>query len=155
MKLILGVLFLFISFEIFSEEFTGKVVSISDGDTIKVLNSENRQIKVRLFEIDAPEMSQSFGKKSKSKLSDLIFKKNVKVVFSEKDQFGRTLGIIYLDGLNINEEMIRTGFVWVYKHAKKKNLRDLQDEAKKNKFGLWSETNPTPPWEYRKENKSR
>lgn len=154
MKFILGVFLFFFSFGIFSDEITGTVVSVHDGDTIRVLTSEKRQIKVRLFEIDAPEMNQSFGKKSKNKLSDLIFKKTVKVVFTEKDQFGRTLGTVFLDSLNINEEMIRTGFVWVYKrYSKKKNLKDLQDEAKKNKLGLWSEPNPTPPWEFRKENK--
>jgi micrococcal nuclease len=152
MKFILGVLFLF-NLIINAEEFMGEVVSVSDGDTIKVLK-DKKQIKIRLFEIDAPEMKQSFGKKSKAKLSDLIFKKTVKVVFNEKDKFGRTLGIVFLDGLNINEEMIRSGYAWVYKrYSNKKNLRDLQEDAKKNKLGLWTENNPTPPWEFRKENK--
>ncbi len=87
------------------QTITGKVVAIADGDTLTVLDASNKQHKVRLDGIDAPESSQDFGSSAKQRLSDLVFGKTVMVISSKKDRYGRTLGKVTLDGRNY-------GVVW-------------------------------------------
>jgi|LGVF01.1.fsa_nt_gb endonuclease YncB( thermonuclease family) len=91
----------------------GKVVGISDGDTITVLHN-NRGEKVRLYGIDTPEKRQDFGNKAKQFTSNMVFGKHVEVESVTKDRYGRTVGLIYINGQCLNEELIRTGFAWVY-----------------------------------------
>ncbi|MDX1960871.1 MAG: thermonuclease family protein [Leptospiraceae bacterium] len=138
------------SISIYAETFSGKVVSVHDGDTVRIL-VENKQVKVRLFGIDAPETNQAFGTKSKEALKSLVHKKQVTVDHKGKDQFGRTLGVIFLEGKDINLEMLKLGMVWVYKiHRKKGPYLSAEEEAKKNSIGLWADKDPTPPWIFRK-----
>ncbi len=148
MKYIL--LFLISSFT-FGNSITGKVVSISDGDTFTLLDEKNVQYRIRLAEIDAPENSQPFGKAAKKQLSDLIFDKIVRVDYTEYDLYGRIIGKVYLDKVYISEEMIRTGYAWHYKrYSNSKKLAAIETEAKKNKLGVWSVTGAIAPWEWRK-----
>ena len=88
------------------QTITGKVVGVSDGDTITVLDGQKRQHKVRLNGIDAPESSQDFGSRAKQSLSDLVFGKTVTITSRKKDKYGRTLGTVTLDGKDINQEQI-------------------------------------------------
>jgi len=88
------------------QTITGKVVGVSDGDTLTVLDDQKRQYKVRLDGIDAPESNQDFGSRAKQSLSDLVFGKTVTVISSKKDRYNRTLGKVMLDGRNINLEQI-------------------------------------------------
>ena len=94
---------------------TGKVVRVSDGDTIAILDSSNAQLKIRLNKIDAPEKSQAFGQRSKQHLSDILFGKRVTVTWDATDRYGRILGTVWLDGRDINLQMVRDGFAWHYK----------------------------------------
>lgn len=68
----------------------GRVVAVTDGDTVKVLDAANTQWKIRLMGIDAPEMKQAFGARSKANLSDLVYGKSVTVEYSKTDRYGRT-----------------------------------------------------------------
>jgi len=79
----------------------GKVVSVSDGDTIKVLDATNTQHKIRLQGIDAPEKAQPFGQKSKQSLSQLVYNKQVTVEYQKKDKYGRTLGKVLHNGTDV------------------------------------------------------
>jgi len=138
--------------EIFAveKEIIGKVVKISDGDTIRVLQNK-KEYKIRFFGIDAPEKDQAFGQKSKQKLSDLVFGKEVKVLWKEKDQYRRYLGVVYLGSLNINQEMVRGGYAWVYRRYNDDPFMiELETKAKETKQGLWQDDNPTQPWKFRK-----
>lgn len=90
-----------------AEELRGMVVSITDGDTITVLDANKVQHKIRLLAIDAPERKQAFGTKSKEALSHKIGKKNVTVVWKKKDRYGRILDEVKFDRRNINLEMVR------------------------------------------------
>ena len=137
---------------VFAATFTGKVVSIADGDTITVL-TDNKQTKVRLAEIDTPEKNQPYGRKAKKALSDFIFGKTVRIEVDTIDRYGRTVGKIFLDNLNINKEMVKAGHAWVYvKYAKDKTLFELEKSAKENQLGLWAlpEEERIPPWQWRK-----
>ena len=88
--LLIGLLFLFKT--AISQEYSGKVVGISDGDAFTLLTPDKQQLKVRLSEIDAPEKAQPFGNRSRQALSDLIFSKNVLVVQNDIDRYGRLVG---------------------------------------------------------------
>lgn len=133
--------------------FTGKVVSIKDGDTFEVIRNGKAE-KIRLTDIDAPESSQPFGKAAKKFASDLCYGKEVIVKPKKRrDKYGRILGTIYIqDSLNINEEMVKAGYAWRYKYSKKKLLLTLQNEAKHKRRGLWIEDDAIDPWQWRKQN---
>lgn len=141
-------------FLLFAEEFSGKVVSVHDGDTVRVLLDGKVQVKIRLFGIDAPETSQDFGKVSRDELRGLIHGKEVKVLSKGKDRYGRTLGIIYFENQDINLEMVRRGMVWVYRrYSLDKDYLKAEEKAKSEKLGLWKHKNPVPPWEFRRESR--
>lgn len=127
---------------------SGKVVSIHDGDTITILQ-DKQQIKVRLFGIDAPELKQPYGKKSKQFLSNLIAGKNVEVDENGKDRYKRTIGTIYVNGTDINAQMVANGYAWAYRKFSKKYTAQ-ESKAKKQGLGLWRDKEPIPPWEWRR-----
>jgi endonuclease YncB( thermonuclease family) len=143
---------LLVSITASADTLTGRVIGISDGDTLTVLDSSNHQHKIRLAAIDAPEKSQAFGNKSKQALSDLCFNKQASIKVVDTDRYGRTVGEVTCAGTNANDAMVRSGMAWVYrKYAKGyAGLYKLEDEAKAAKRGLWAEANPVPPWEWRK-----
>jgi endonuclease YncB( thermonuclease family) len=136
-------------------QWSGTVVGISDGDTLTVLSTEKRQVKIRLAEIDAPESKQAFGTQSKKSLSDLCFKKPVVVDDHSTDKYKRTLGRITCDGIDANAEQVKRGMAWAYKqYLTDQSIADLEEQAKLAGAGLWADENPTPPWEFRHGGKS-
>jgi micrococcal nuclease len=138
--------------------FSGKVASVADGDTIKILPDKPfpinylKKIKVSLAEIDAPEKGQACGKHAKKVLANLVVGKMVTVVEVNRDKRGRIVGHVNAHGIDVNTEMVRIGYAWVRQKYVNKNLYNLEDNAKKAKIGLWAEANPIPPWEWRKAN---
>ena len=128
--------------------FSAKVVKISDGDTIMILQ-DKQQIKVRLFGIDAPELKQPYGKKSKQFLANLIAGEVVEVEENGKDRYKRTLGIIHFKGQDINAQMVLNGYAWAYVKYSRIYV-DQEKTAREKKRGLWQSSDPTPPWKWRK-----
>ncbi len=133
----------------------------------------NRLLKIRLAEIDAPEKAQTFGETSKQSLSGMVLGKQVKFVSETMDQYGRMVahlsvaaprptegrasGGVPLAGevLDVNAEQIRRGLAWEYSNFhSNKALIALQQEAMQAQRGLWVQSNPTPPWEWRKQHPS-
>lgn len=102
-----------LSFSVHAETLTGRIVGISDGDTVTLLDANQRQYKIRLIGIDAPEKKMPFGQRSKEHLSDLVFNKDVQVETEKLDRYGRTLGKILLDRNDINLAMINAGLAWL------------------------------------------
>lgn len=131
-------------------DFTGKVVAVSDGDTITVLRG-SEQVKIRLAEIDAPEKAQAFGNSAKQSLSDLCFGKIASIVDQGKDRYKRTLGQVTCNGIDSNTEQVRRGMAWVYRKYTLKDspLHTVESEAKAAERGLWADAEPVPPWEWR------
>lgn len=126
------------------------VESIADGDTIRVLDDAKNQFKVRLFEIDAPETGQAFGTKSREALGAKLRDKKVRIEWTERDQYDRILGKVYVDDRWINQEMVAEGWAWHYrKFSKSKELADAEAAARGKKLGLWADAHPIPPWQYR------
>ena len=131
---------------------TGRVVKIADGDTLVVLDGSNAQHRIRLFGIDAPEHGQAFGTKARENLAGKVFDKVVRVDVVDRDQYGRSVGRLYLDDRYINMEMVRDGYAWRYTHFDKSGaFITAEREAHVARRGLWADKNPTPPWEFRRE----
>ncbi len=130
---------------------TGNVVGISDGDTFRLLTGEYKTIRVRLHGVDAPEKGQDYGTQARQALSNLVFSKAVQVVQKSKDRYGRTIAIVFVNGTNVNEELLRQGLVWHYtEYDKNPQWAGLQAEARRQQKGLWNSQRPTPPWQWRK-----
>lgn len=131
--------------------WSGKVVGVSDGDTITVMK-QGRGVKIRLAEIDCPEKRQPFGKKAKQYTSDLCFDKIVTVKPTDVDRYGRVVGHAILpDGKILNQELIKTGLAWHYKkYSDSKKFAQLEDDARNAGVGLWSGSGQLPPWEWRR-----
>lgn len=136
----------------------GRVIRVADGDTITILDADNRQQRVRLATIDAPEAQQDFGQRARQNLNDLVYGKEVTIESSKRDQYGRIVGKVVIDQKDMNLEQIRQGFAWHYRqHANEQTPEDrklyaaAETEAKRERRGLWSGGEPTPPWQWRKD----
>ena len=133
-------------------ELRGKVIKITDGDTVVILDAKKAQHKIRLNGIDAPESQQPFGTKSRQHLGGLIHEKEVRIVWTKRDRYGRILGTVYLDQQNVNLEMVRSGFAWRFvRYSKDEELATAENVARLAKIGLWADENPIAPWEWRKQ----
>lgn len=130
----------------------GRVVYVADGDTLTILETgTQQQRKVRLHGIDAPERSQDFGDRGRQALSGKVANRDVAVEIIELDPYGRTVGEVYVGDRWINEEIVREGFAWHYKHfSRDPKLATAEREARQKKAGLWSGPTPMAPWEYRR-----
>lgn len=157
-------LLFFFNYEIFAAEYKGKVIKVVDGDTIHVLSDKGSKNKIRILYIDAPEITQTHGIKSKEFLEEIILGKVININVVEKegkggiDYYKRQLAEIYLyfdnKSIFVNAKMIKSGNAWVYKHDRNNNyLLNLENHARSNKLGLWSDSNPLEPWVYRKQKK--
>jgi endonuclease YncB( thermonuclease family) len=157
MKKLLLLSLLLLSLSLFSAEIIGKVVGVSDGDTITVLDDMDQgKFRIRLDKIDAPEKKQAFGNKAKQFLSTLIFGKKVSIRFKSIDNYGRVLGVVSLDGKEINLVMVQSGYAWHYSYYDKTPAYiQAEKQARAEKKGLWQDPNPINPFEYRKKNKKR
>ena len=129
----------------------GRVVKVADGDTITVLDAANNQHKIRLQGIDAPEKGQAFGKASGRFLSGLVAGREVRVAWTKRDRYGRILGTVFVDGKDVNLEMLKAGFAWHYKKFDSTPAyAQAESEARAAKRGLWQEKNPIEPEAFRK-----
>jgi endonuclease YncB( thermonuclease family) len=132
------------------QAFTARVIAVLDGDTVLIKRASGL-LKIRLAEIDAPEKAQTFGETSKRSLSDMVMGKQVKFVSETMDQYGRMVAHLSVEGLDVNAEQIRRGMAWEYSNFhSNKSLIALQHEAMQVPRGLWAQSDPTPPWEWRK-----
>ena len=136
----------------------GEVVTITDGDTIKILTPAKQQIKVRLADIDTPERGQPYGRKARQVLGEKIHRRQVDVEEVAIDRYQRLVGRVFLDGRNINAEMVEDGAAWVYrKYSNDSQLLRLESQAREQDRGLWAlqPDQRIPPWEWRKQLRSR
>lgn len=145
-----------------SDTLQGHVVGVTDGDTITLLDASKTQYKIRVAGIDAPEKKQPFGQRSKESLSDLAFDKDITVEWFKKDRYGRVIGkLINKQGRDLNLEQVKGGMAWHYKKYEKEQSPEdrklyaaAEDAARAKRVGLWSDPNPVPPWDYRKEKRN-
>jgi len=156
-RIFLSLLLLFSASTAYSETVSGRIVGITDGDTLKLVTPTKVLYKIRLSGIDAPEKGQPFGQRAKQTLSTCSNNKNAIVETYKKDRYGRFVGKVLVDGVDCNLKQIELGMAWHYK--KYENEQELGDRskyahaehvAKGAKQGLWSEASFVPPWDWRK-----
>lgn len=151
----------------------GKVVGVADGDTVTVLDARKKRHKIRLQGIDAPELRQAFGRKSKQSLSGLVFGRQVKVVLQQRDRYGRWLGKVMAADtvcraadcpltLDVGHVQLTRGLAWWYRaYAKEQSAADAaaykraEQQARARRAGLWQSARPTPPWAWRRKHSAR
>jgi endonuclease YncB( thermonuclease family) len=135
-----------------AQTVAGRVIRVSDGDTLTIQDVHQRVYRVRLDEIDAPELGQAFGKRSRESLAEMCSDKTAYVVTKGADRYGRTLGRVRCAGVDANSEQVRRGMAWVFDRYVRSNspLYALQWEAQAIRRGLWSDPQPTAPWRWRK-----
>ena len=134
-----------------------RVVSVHDGDSLRVeCPGERRSVRVRMGQIDAPELDQAYGRQARDHLRRLCPVRSVAAIYAQgKDQYGRLVGHVYCKGKSVNQEMVGSGSAWFYhRHADPERAEDrllyrLQDNAQRQGRGLWAERNPEPPWRWR------
>jgi endonuclease YncB( thermonuclease family) len=135
----------------------GKVFSVVDGDTVNILTDSNQQITVRLAGIDAPEKNQAYGWAAKQYLSEQIFGKSVRCESNKRDRYGRLVGKILLNGIDVNLQMVSGCHAWHYKdYAKEQTESDrtlygnAEISSRSRQCGLWQDSGAVKPWEFRK-----
>ena len=134
----------------------GRVVGVTDGDTVTLLINGRIQQRIRLAGIDAPEKAQPFGSRAKQQLSSLVFGKTVTVVGERQDRYHRLIGKILVDGQDVNLEMVASGYAWHFKRyeAEQSPIDRViygrrEREARSGRRGLWADASPVAPWDYR------
>lgn len=147
---VLILLFLFSAPE-FAVSWSGMVIGVTDGDTITVTRHGKPEI-IRLFGVDCPEKDQDFGTRAKQFTSDMVFREIVEVVPIGETSYGRPVAWVFVNGRSLNKELIRAGLAWWYRRfaPHELELAQLEAVARENRTGLWSQPNPTPPWEFRR-----
>jgi endonuclease YncB( thermonuclease family) len=135
---------------------TGLCIAVPDGDTIVVRDANRQRFEVRLQGIDAPERGQRFGGVARRNLNSLVYRKQVEVDWSKEDKYGRLVGRVYVGDIDVNLSQADAGMAWAYREfLHEMSARDqklfvqAEEEARKEGRGLWRDTRPTPPWEWR------
>lgn len=167
---LLGVLILLTATTAFPATLSGRVVGVHDGDTITVLDASKKQHKIRLAGIDAPELKQAFGTRSRQNLSGLVFGKDIAVEWEKHDRYKRIVGKVLVDesradcafrdcrkSLDAGLVQVRDGFAWHYKQYEReqspedrRRYASAERNAREKKTGLWADNKPVPPWEWRR-----
>ena len=145
----------------------GTVTNVSDGDSLKLATVEGTALKVRLYGIDAPELErlnrttgmvakpgQPYGNEACQALRSKVLGHTVRLDIMDIDRYKRPVGIVSMNNRNINLEIIKEGYAWAYREYLRgpyaSEFIDAEGEARERRLGLWNQSNPQPPWEFRK-----
>ena len=141
---------------VFAAELNGRIVGVRDGDTVDLLTTADIEVRVRLAGIDAPEMGQAFGKAAKQALANLAYHREVRVLWSKRDNYGRVVGKLLVEGADVNLQMIQRGLAWHYTaYAAEQSVADrnryaaAEAAARARRLGLWRDGTAVPPWVFR------
>jgi endonuclease YncB( thermonuclease family) len=160
-----------------AETFSAKVIVVMDGDTVMVLRESGQKLKIRLANIDAPEKDQPYGKQSRDSLLEMLGRKQVQIDSRAIDKYGRVIGLVSVDGLDVNQAQVKRGYAWAGEgwQQRRSALRQpekqasgpkraaggsdksyigLQAEARRAGLGLWVQEDAQPPWQWRKQHPS-
>ena len=138
-------------------QFAGRVVGVIDGDTIRITHNL-KSVKVRLYGVDCPEIKQTGGKAARALARRLAFGRVLLIESKGKDRYKRIIGRVYLlSGNTLSRELVKAGKCWWYrKYAPDDQyLEELEAEAKADKRGVWADTDPVSPWEWRRDRREK
>jgi len=155
--MLLAVVCLLSAAQVGAEVLEGRVVGVTDGDTIKVLTADNTEARIRLAAIDAPERAQPFGDAAKRQLSSLVFGRPVEVHWQKRDRYRRIVGAVWVSGVDVGLEQVRSGLAWHYKQyaaeqspEERARYAEAENAARSGQIGLWADGDPVPPWDWRR-----
>jgi micrococcal nuclease len=127
------------------------VERVVDGDTLVLSFAKSNVVTLRLDGIDAPEKGQPYYREAKAYLDSLVTRGAISVLTNGADRYKRTIATVYIQGTNINQQMIEAGMAWHYKRFNSDaSMAKSEDRARASRAGLWREEKPTAPWDYRK-----
>ncbi len=135
-----------------------KVIKIIDGDSLLVLDGKD-QVQVRLWGIDTPEYAQPKSSAAKLFTSNMVMNQRISVEIKDWDRYGRMVAMVETkDNKYLNAELLKAGLAWVHIYYCKEPICDswygFEEKARKKQMGIWEEQSPTPPWQWKRENKS-
>lgn len=140
----------------FAVQWSGIIVGVADGDTLTLLDANRIQHRIRLDGIDAPERKQPFGQRSRESLTELAKGRTAIADCPKTDRYGRAVCHVRVDGVDVAFAQLKRGFAWhylKYAHEQQPAMRRLYEraerEARAGRNGLWSDSAPTAPWDYR------
>lgn len=147
---LLALVCLFVCVSGCATEWSAKVVSVADGDTLSVLRRDQR-VRIRLHGVDTPEKRQPFGRKAKRFTKQLALGHTATVRTTDHDRYGRTVAKVFVNGQELNAKLLEAGLAWHYRQYDNSPLyARLEAQARAAKRGLWSQPHPTPPWAWRR-----
>jgi len=139
-----------------THQIEGRIVGVHDGDTITLLDVDNRQHKIRLDGIDAPESGQPFGRASKQHLAELLANREAVAECSKIDRYRREVCRVLVGGADAGLEQVRAGLAWFFKRYAKElppdrrqRYADMEAQAQAERRGLWADAEPVAPWDWR------
>lgn len=149
--------FIFVSLfgvaKLYAEEgITAKVIRVIDGNTIEIVSAGNEKQRVVFADIDCPELGQAFGAEAKLFVEKLILQKKVMVQFKGKDRFGNYLAVVMVGDDDLRVQLLKEGLAWTSEKKPAEDLEPYRSWAQQKSRGLWKQSNPTPPWTYRRQN---
>jgi endonuclease YncB( thermonuclease family) len=140
----------------------GRVVGVSDGDTITVLDASKAQHIVRVGGTDAPERKQPFGSAAKEVLSSVVFDRRVEARCWKRDPYGREICSVFVGTRDVGLAMLRDGYAWHCKAFEQEQSAEdratyarTEADARSARRGLWHDAAPVPPWDWRKERRAQ
>jgi endonuclease YncB( thermonuclease family) len=139
-----------------THQIEGRIVGVTDGDTITLLDVDNRQHKIRLDGIDAPESGQPFGRASKQHLAELLANREAVAECSKIDRYQREVCRVLVGGADAGLEQVRAGLAWFFRRYAKElppdrrqRYADMEAQAQAERRGLWADAAPVAPWDWR------
>ena len=130
------------------------LLSVGDGDTVRVTDRIGAKVTVRLACIDAPESRQDYGRQSTERLKYLLSTGQLSIKPQVKDRYGRTVAELLMGQENINLRMVHEGSAWVYRRylqaCNSSAYIEAEASAKQKGMGLWAGGKPIAPWDYRR-----
>jgi endonuclease YncB( thermonuclease family) len=131
------------------QQFTGRVLAVEDGDTVRVQRGQG-DVRIRIFGIDAPEATQHYGPEARARAREILLNRTVVVLMKDVDQYGRIVAALSVDGRDIGAELIAAGAAWNYaQFSQDERFATLESGAREARRGLWAQPEPTPPWLFR------
>ena len=137
------------------DTFTAFVSRVADGDTITVVRDGNTT-RIRLDGIDTPEMDQPFGVRARTFTLSRVLNRQVIVTVHDVDRYGRLVSRVQIEDDDLSLALVFEGLAWHYtRYSEDPVLARAEAEARAKEVGLWSQRAPVPPWNFRRQGRSR
>ncbi|OAM31286.1 nuclease [Eikenella longinqua] len=142
-----------------AETVSGEVVRVWDGDSLHLLDHAGQRHKIRLADIDAPELEQPQGRSCRNRLAEQVLHRRVQAEIVDTDPHGRQVAYIRLNGADINRQQIADGCAWHYRRFARQRQSPsayaayaaAEEGAKQRRAGVWRQDAPQAPWQFRRQ----